>query len=314
MKGGECSIGPLSTRPAPPAVNALRRHWRDFVEQFLAPGLPLLLPHVASQRLLRRCARGPLFAEGVEAVTAAALAAGVAAGQADFEWRQRTARLLDMGDALGRARFARPPLDVEGDWPAPGTPFVALSFHFGTGLVGLAHLRRHGTPVAFVSRPHRRADYGAHPLRWWGARARLAGIAAACGAPVVFTGGSYAVLRERLAAGTAVCGLIDTPLPPGRGALAAELHGRRVGLPGGLIRLAREAGVPVVVFSVTPDLDSGRRRLRIEPALPADDAAAVVALAARHLDARLREAPACWYFWHELHALEHALGPDALSS
>lgn len=294
-------------------MNALRRHWRDLVEQFLAPGLPLLLPRAAGLRLLRRCTRGPLFAEGVEAVTAAALAAGAAASHTDFARRQRLARLLDMGDALGRVA-RRLPLDVEGDWPAPGTPFVALSFHFGTGLMGLAHLRRHGTPVAFVSRPHGRADYGAHPLRWWGARARLAGIAAACGAPVVFTGGSYAALRDRLAAGMAVCGLIDTPLPPGRGALAAELLGRRVGLPGGLIRLAREAGVPVVVFSVTPDLDSGRRRLRIEPALPADDANAVAALAARHLDARLREAPACWYFWHELHALEHALGSDALSS
>lgn len=296
-------------------MNALRRHWRDLVEQFLAPGLPLPLPPAASLRLLRRCARAPLFAEDVDAVCDAAQTAGVAAARADFAWRQRTARLLDMGDALGRARFARRlPLEVEGDWPAPGTPFVALSFHFGTGLMGLAHLRRHGTPVAFVSRPHGRADYGAHPLRWWGARARLAGIAAACGAPVVFTGGSYAALRDRLAAGTAVCGLVDTPLPPGRGALAATLHDRRVGLPGGLIRLAHEAGVPVVVFSVTPDLDSGRRRLRIEPALPADDAAAVAACAARHLDARLREAPACWYFWHELRALERALGPDALSS
>lgn len=296
-------------------MNALRRHWRDLVEQFLAPGLPLLLPRAAGLRLLRRFARLGLFADGVEAVTAAALAAGATDSRADFAYRQRLARLFDMGDALGRACLARRlPVDVEGAWPAPGTPFVALSFHFGTGLMGLAHLRRHGTPVAFVSRPHGRADYGAHPLRWWGARARLAGIAAACGAPVVFTGGSYATLRDTLAAGTAVCGLVDTPLPPGRGALATELRGRRVGLPGGLLRLAREAGVPVVVFSVTPDLDGGRRRLRIEPAQPADNEAVVAALAARHLDARLREAPACWYFWHELAALEHALGMDALSS
>lgn len=282
---------------------------RDIWELVLAPAVPAMLPPRLGQMLRRRMVRSPaLYDAAVDAAARAAARHGLRA--ADTEgWRraQRMCRLLDMGDALVGPRLRRrdrqPRLRVSGRWPAPGQPFVGLSFHFGTGCWALAHLRDHGTPAAFLAQRYDRGSYPGRPVQYWAARRRESGVRRAGGAPVIFTGGSRSAMQAALASGNAVIGLVDTPVADPRHTLCVPFGARRMRLPTGLLEVAAASGVPVVPFEVVPDIDDGSRHLRIgEPLDPADPHAALSIMAAR-LHALLQEAPAAWYFWEQLPAL-----------
>jgi len=284
----------------------------DFVEQIFLPNLPKWLPSPLAFWLLKKFARGGIFSEGLDLVLQARvdnpllqvkLALNSDVEIAEFAYQQSLCRLLDMSDALrGASGVDDKNVDVIGRWPsAPG--FVAISFHFGTGLIGLAHLSRHSGACAFVSRPYSPEELQHRPYLARGVAARLNGIAQACAHPVIFTGGNFGVLTELLHKGISVCGLIDTPIVEKQRFVSAKLFDRDVSLPSGLLRLASEAGVPVVIFSVTPDLASGRRTLRIEAPMHATDAREFSIIAqktTKHLEERIEALPAAWYFWPKL--------------
>lgn len=281
----------------------------DFIEQIFLPNLPKWLPYSLAFWLLQKFARGEIFSEALALVLQARLnnpllqaklALDSDAEIAEFAYQQSLCRLLDMSDAVrGGSGLDDKNIDVIGRWPsAPG--FVAVSFHFGTGLIGLAHLGRQSGACAFVSRPYAPEELQHRPYLARGVATRLDGIAQACAHPVIFTGGNFGVLSELLQKGISVCGLIDTPIVEKQRFVPATLFGRDIRLPSGLLRLASEAGVPVVIFSVTPDLASGRRTLRIEAPLRATDAgdfSVITQTATKHLEECIKTLPAAWYFW-----------------
>ena len=281
----------------------------DFIEQIFLPNLPKWLPTRLAFWLMKKFARGNLFTEGLthvlqtratDSLLKSTLALDSDAEIAEFSYQQSLCRLLDMSDAMrGASLFEDKNVDVIGDWPSiPG--FVAISFHFGTGLIGLANLARHSGPCAFVSRPYTPEELKHRPYLARGVAARLDGIAAACMHPIIFTGGNFGVLAKLLQNGMSVCGLIDTPILKDQRSVSGKLFDRDISLPSGLLRLASEASVPVVIFSVVPDLKTGRRNLRIEaPMRAADDMdfAVIAKKATEHLQECIHALPAAWYFW-----------------
>lgn len=286
----------------------------DLIEQHLLPKLLIWLPKPIAIWLLRTFFLRGLFSESVSAIdeaektnktVRACLKFDTGQARDSFFKQQSLCRLLDMSDALkGAAAFRASEVEVHGQWPK--TAFVAISFHFGTGLLGLAHLHHYGGLSAFISRPYATEEFIQRKYHARGVNARLQGIAAATGHPIIFTGGNYEKLADILKTGVSICGLMDTPVRPGQRFVLAPLFGRQIKMPTGLLRLAQEAGVPVVIFSVTPDLRSGKRVLRIEVPMPVENAESMSTIArsvTQHFEERIKSLPAAWYFWPQFSQL-----------
>ena len=279
----------------------MRQDAYDYYEQVFLPSLPRWMPRALAFQCFRKAATRLVFAESVDAIHAAAIRESCVPIGENFAVQQRLNRLLDMSDAMsGGATFTD--ISVIGAWPKP--PFVAVSFHFGTGLAALAELRRNGTPCAFISRKFDAGEFQARPMLARAVEARLSGIARATAHPIVFRGGNYENMKALLDSGVSVCGLIDTPARTGQRAIATRLFDRTVYLPTGLLRLASEAKVPLVIFSATPNLADGSRIVRIDAPMPADHMQQLADSAMRHLEERIRALPAAWSFWPQLAELQ----------
>ena len=286
----------------------------DLIEQHLLPKLLIWLPKPFAIWLLRTFFLRGLFSEAVSATdhaektnstVRACLNFDTSQARDTFFEQQSLCRLLDMSDALkGATAFNENEVEVLGQWPT--TAFVAISFHFGTGLLGLAHLHHCGGLSAFISRPYSTDEFTQRKYHARGVNARLRGIAAATGNPIIFTGGNYEKLADILKSGVSICGLMDTPVRPGQRFVSAPLFGRQIKMPTGLLRLAQEAGVPVVIFSVTPNLQTGKRVLRIEAPLLVENAESMSTIAKTitlHFEERIKSLPAAWYFWPQFSQL-----------
>jgi phosphatidylinositol dimannoside acyltransferase len=267
----------------------------------------VLLPAITARmpaRFAYRCCRW--FARGVfgEAARAAAVAASYVpiADPLAFARNARATVLLDVVDLhLSRRRpldWWPEDVDVSGEWPAGA--FVAVTFHYGTGIWLCRALRRSGHSSVFVSARFEREEFAQRPLLHRYGLQRLAEVERIGGEPIAYRPGVGTRLRDALMRNVPVIGLIDVPprLAP-NGQRPISLLGRRASLPDGLLRLAAAARVPVVPCHVEIDFASGRRRVVIgEARMPAPIQPTLEAIAAV-LDGLLRAQPAAWMFWRE---------------
>jgi hypothetical protein len=234
----------------------------------------------------------------------------------------RTTWLLDVAD-LHLSR--RKPLDwwpaqvtVEGAWPQSGA-FIAVTFHYGTGLWLCRSLRRAGHRNMFLSARFERAAFPQRPLLYrYGVR-RLAEVERIGGEPIAYRPGARPLLLDALARGVAVIGLIDVPPQlAAHGQHPLRILDQPASLPDGLLRLAQDAGVPIVPCWVEIDFATGRRRVVIGEArspLPFEQTLADLAAT---LDRLIRAQPAAWTFWQVwrdwLHNAAPLHGADAFSN
>ncbi len=275
-------------------------------------GWPLLaaaLPWPAAFALLSRVARSDAAIFDAEAAAwaqAAALGgARLPESSADADettWRRawRLVQLVDHADLfLARTRSDRwldRHVDVHGAWPVGGA-FLALTVHWGAGLWALRDLGRAGHRARFLARRLSDAEFAGDPWRRRYMTLRIDATERATRAPLITTGGATARIAASLARRTPIVALCDVPLPAARTKIDAPFRGRRLVMPRGLIALACEQEVPVVVFSAGLDRATGRRRLDIAPLERFRDPAAMAASLARRLDELLVRDSAAWHMW-----------------
>jgi hypothetical protein len=284
-------------------IDAWRGSLRDRWVLFWAPRLISVLPWRLGYRLFRTWARSrTLFADQVDGASRIAAHHLRGTDPATFRRDARTVRLLEIADLYVSERhppeWMAPFVSVRGSWPE--SPFVALTFHYGTGLWVCRSLRQAGIRSMFVS-----ASVAAAPAdrrysdRDYGLR-RLAEVERICGEPVAIRPGVAPLLQDALDRGSAVVGLVDIPprLAP-RGQTPVHLLGQNASLPDGLLQLAAHARVPVVPCWVSVDVATGRRLLVIEHARPPAPFEEVLAGLAATLEKLVRAQPAAWMFWSE---------------
>jgi hypothetical protein len=269
----------------------------------VAPGWPSYLPWPLAYRCYRALARQrSLYADFASGATCAPGYVPIANPEA-FLHDVRTMLLLDVADlALSRRRpleWWPEHVDVAGEWPRGGA-FVAVTFHYGTGLWICRALRRAGHRSMFLSGRFERDAFASRPLLYRYGTERLAEVERITGAPIAYRPGARETMLDALAHGTSIIGLIDVPprLAP-RGQRPVELLGHPASLPDGLLQLAADANVPIVPCWVEVDLASGRRRVVIGAARAPTPLDAALADIAATLDRLIREAPAAWMFWRE---------------
>ena len=277
---------------------------RDTWMLSIAPGWPSHLPWPLAYACYRALARQrSLYADFASGSACAPEYVPIADADA-FMHDVRTMHLLDVADlALSRRKPVEwwpDHIDIAGEWPRSGA-FVAVTFHFGTGLWLCRALRHAGHRGMFLSGRFERDAFEARPLLHRYGTERLAEVERITGAPIAYRPGARETLLDALAHGTSVIGLIDVPprLAP-RGQRPVELLGRPASLPDGLLQLATDAAVPIVPCWVEVDFASGRRRVVIGEARAAAPFDATLAEIAATLDRLIRTSPAQWMFWREL--------------
>jgi len=300
--------GSRTLDPSVTTILEFFRRCRVWLEILILPLLSVMLPWRVAFRCYRYLARQDwLLRDATERAAATAIAYGYLAVDdpgAVTVWRRdfRLILLVDHADAfLSRFRSARwldRHVRPSGDgWPEGA--FIGITFHYGAGLWAIRHLRRSGQRSAFLSI---RFDAGSFPgefLRFWLARWRMREVARAGGAPVIYTGGSVARIRAALQEGVSVLGLIDVPTGQTTAPRPVFLLGRPARLPPGLLRIAREAGVPVALFSMGVDTDTGERWLHIHRLDSICEDRGLVAIG-EFFDATLRKHPPAWHLWGDL--------------
>ena len=283
------------------SVAALRERLHDAWMLSFAPRFPSRLPWRAAYACYRALARR-LFAEPVDAAAAIAAAHLPIADLDAFRHDARTTWLLDSADLYLSRRQAvdwLPPwVAVKGAWPTGA--FIALTFHYGTGLWLCRALRRAGHRSVFLSARFEREDFAQRPWRHAYGLRRLAEVERIGGEAVAYRPGVRAQLLDALRRGSSVLGLIDIPprLAP-RGQQRVRLLGQSASLPDGLLRLAAEAQVPIVPCYVDIDFASGQRTVVIGEAQSPEPFDQVLVGLAATLDRLIRAKPAAWLFWPE---------------
>jgi hypothetical protein len=284
-------------------ANRFRERLHDAWMLSLAPRLPSRLPWKTAYACYRALARSPrLFSEAVDAAASIAPAHVPIADIDAFRHDARTTWLLETADLyLSR----RQPVDwlpahvaIKGSWPAGA--FIALTFHYGTGLWLCRALRQAGHRSMFLSASFERDEFAQRPWRYGYGAQRLREVERIGGEPIAYRPGVRRTLLDALRRGSSVIGLIDIPprLAP-RGQVGVRLLDQAASLPDGLLRLAIEAQVPIVPCWVDIDFASGHRTVVIGDAQLPEPMGPVLADLAASLDRLVRTRPAAWMFWPE---------------
>lgn len=226
------------------------------------------------------------------------------------------------------SRWLRRYVDVQGQWPEPDKAAVLCTFHWGAGMWSLRHARHAGLKIHALAAPLQGAQFAGRPVLHAYAKARTASAAREMGQPTLDASQSMRPVLRALKAGEQVLAVVDVPPDTVNASLSVPLLGRTAQVPRGLLRLAAEQGLPVVVFVVGINLATGRRYLHIqsvphwEPDSASDSAhdggagsnaatpraaPAQITMDAdaltRHVFARLQTAidqePAAWHLWSE---------------
>jgi hypothetical protein len=225
------------------------------------------------------------------------------ADQARWARELRLVRLVDHADfylcATRGEAWLRRHVTVDGAWPEPGHAGLLCTFHWGAGMWALRHARSQSLkPHMMLARfnPEHFADY---PVLLRYARARTAGVAREGGRATIDPLHSKEPIQAALAAREQIMAVMDVPSDSVRSTRVVEFLGQNIAMPSGLLRVAAEQAVPVTVFCMGIDLNTGHRHLRIRSLPPTNDLPTLMRDVFRHMDELVRESPTMWHFWGE---------------
>ena len=128
-------------------------------------------------------------------------------------------------------------------------------------------------------------------------RRRIRQVAKLANAHTIATGGSIEKMQARLLeSGESVMAMPDAPLLPGRSSLPVTLLGRPARLPAGVISLAAELHIPILVYTIRAT-ETGHRDMQIFPAIRSDDAQHIAQQLADHVSNAILQDSAAWHVW-----------------
>ncbi len=285
----------------------LRALLKDFIQFYFVPFVAAILPWRMARRWLwwwANLRRGP-FNEAARPATAIAPEFLPIDDREKFAASCRFVWLIDACDLfLSLTRWRRNwwPWHIEqaGAWPTT-RPFIAASFHHGTRHWVFRSLARSGRRSMFVSARFDRSDFRKMPLRYWYGKLRGWDLERLGRTRMAVRPDVSEKLSNALANDVSIVALMDVPprLAP-RGQHHVRLLDQDVSLPDGLLKIAQNAGVPIVPYWIEFDLPRGTRRFCIGDALDPNDVPHTLQTLADILDRQIRRTPEAWFFWPEL--------------
>lgn len=283
-------------------VSRLRGEIRDLLELVLVPGLAAILPWHWCYRVFRLLSRWQwlYWAEGIANCQRAG-EYGWADDNAGCRRKWRLMSMVDQADfylAMSRSNaWMRRHMEVRGEWPAPGSPAILCTFHWGAGMWALRHLGASGLRAHALVGPQRPEMFPGRRLRYEYFRIRNQAVRRALNTELLDITGSLRPILKALRAGEQVAAAVDVPIYLSSANQAIDFLGFRARFPRGLFRLAVDQRIPVTIFINGFDFDTGHRFLRLHPLGVESDVDRLMARVYAYLEDLIREEPAAWHFW-----------------
>lgn len=281
----------------------LRTEWRDVLELVLLPGLAAVLPWAWCFAGFKRFARWRwLYREPCEEALRQARSRGWAGeDEAHWLWVRRLVTLVDHADHyLGLWRgdaWMQKHLQVQGQWPSPGNTVLLVTLHWGAGYWGLRHAAASGLqPHALVASLGSQAYKGRTVLSWY-ASARNANVARTLRASTIDIAQHLKQVIRALKTGQALLGVMDVPADEAKASIPIELLGMKASVPRGLLRLAVDQQVPVVLYATGLNTQTGGRFLQIKPLGVSTSVDSLASQVFGELERLIAKDAPAWHFW-----------------
>jgi len=229
--------------------------------------------------------------------------AGLVSDDADWAYSYRLMRLVDHADlylTLSRGDgWMRRHLKLEGPgWPTLDRPFLAITFHWGSGLWGLRNLRAQGRDVAVLIRDMVQEPFQGQPIIKAYARLRSWQTRHSGGAETILSNaGSLREIKKRVALGQNVVALFDVPAEGKNNVCYGNFLGRHGVFPRGLSFAAARYGIPVVVYTTRVNIETGERVLWVSEPVSSDDEDRLLGMLIYHLEHAVMSVPSHWHQW-----------------
>lgn len=284
-------------------LQRLKTEGNDLLELVLLPGLAAILPWHLCFRIFQRLARLRwLYQEPCETALAQARKLGWAGtNEAHWLWVRKLVTLVDHADHyLGLWRsdtWMQKHQNVHGHWPKSDHGLLLLTFHWGAGYWGLRHAAAHGLcPHALVATLDSHAYQGRTIMSWY-ARSRNANVSRTLGASTIDVARHLKQVIRALRGNHCLLGVIDVPADEAKASINIQLLGMQVQIPSGLLRLAIDQQVPVVVYTTGLDVKTGQRSLRIVPLGVHSTIHELATIAFAELNHAIAQDAPSWHFW-----------------
>lgn len=284
-------------------MRRLRTELHDALELVLLPGLAAILPWHWCFAIFKRLARLPwLYQEPCEAALQQARNRGWAGeDEVHWLWVRRLVTLVDHADhylCLWRSdAWMRKHLQVEGAWPAHERGVLLLTFHWGAGFWGLRHAAAHGLhPHALVASLGTQVFQGRRVMSWY-ARSRNANVARTLRSPTIDVAQHLKQVIRALRDNHSLLGVVDVPADEAKASMQIGLLGMQARVPRGLLRLAVDQQVPVVIYVTGLNTAHGQRFLRIKPLGVYNTVEELAIRVFGELELVIAQDSPSWHFW-----------------
>ncbi len=281
----------------------LRIESRDAMELVVLPGLAAILPWSLCFSVFRGLAHLRwLYGEACDEALAQARSRGWAgADEPRWLWTRRLVTLVDHADHyIGLWRgdaWMRRHMRVDGEWPTAGQGVLLITFHWGAGYWGLRHAAANGLqPHALVATLGSAAFQGRSVMSWY-ARARNANVARTLGSPNIDVALHLKKVIKALRDKHSLLGVMDVPADEVKAAMPIELLGMQASVPRGLMRLAVDHEVPIVLYITGLETRRGSRFLRIKRLGVYTSVESLSKTVFGELERLIEEDPPAWHFW-----------------
>lgn len=282
-----------------------RLQLQDLLELFVLPSLAAVLPWRLCFAIFRQLAKCKgLYRNATDAAWPWAKQSIPGLELQQWAYERRLLTLVDHADCVlsctRSARWARRHVQVSGHWPAPDTPQVICTFHWGAGLWTLQAMRQAGLSVHALAASLQGAQFAGRPVLHRYARWRTAQVVKALGHPTIDVSASLRPVLQALQQNHSVLGVVDVPADNVEANVSVPLLGRSVQVPRGLLRLAAERQLPVTLFTAGLDFKTGRRNWVIHSLGVVPDAIALFDAVFGVLNQAIEASPSAWHLWAEM--------------
>ncbi len=276
----------------------------------MLPGLAAVLPWRPCFALYRQLAKCTwLYRGATDAAWPWAKQSMPGLVQQQWACERRLLTLVDHADCVlsctRSARWARKHVQVIGHWPAPDTPQVICTFHWGAGLWTLQAMRQAGLSVHALAASLQGAQFAGRPVLHRYARWRTAQVIKALGHPTIDVSAPMRPVLQALKHNHCVLGVVDVPADHVEASASVTLLGRSVQVPRGLLRLAAERQLPVTLFSAGLDFKTGHRTWVIHSLGVMTNAPALFDAVFGVLNQAIEASPGAWHLWAEMPRFLH---------